>query len=202
MVNLGLYDAHLGPIEFGHPVEVFTPDDLMSGIRPAGKRVVIFDDDHYYLASSMAELLVKDGDAVVYVTPEPEVATWTHKTMEQHRIQARLLHLGVRIVTAHGADRIASDGLVARCEYTEREQLIESDAVVLVTSRLPNEDLYLDLLDHREQWESAGLVSVRAVGDAFSPGSIAAAVWDGRRFAEELGRSDETAHFRRNIAAL
>ena len=74
--------------------------------------------------------------------------------------------------------------------------------MVLVTSRLPEEDLYLEFLDHREQWESAGLVSVRTVGDAFSPGSIAAALWDGRRFAEELGRRDETVHFRRNIAAL
>ena len=28
--------------------------------------------------------------------------------------------------------------------------------------------------------------AVRAIGDACSPGTIAAAVWDGRRYAEEL----------------
>jgi len=198
----GVGVSRSGPIELDQPVEVLTPDDVMAGSRPAGERVVVFDDDHYYMASAMAELLVKDGSSVVYVTPEPEVATWTHKTLEQHRIQARLLHLGVRIVTSHGAERIVSDGLVVRCEYTDREQLIECDAVVLVTSRLPNEELNLDIRDRREQWGSAGLVSVRTVGDAFSPGSIAAAVWDGRRFAEDLGRSDETAMFPRNIAAL
>lgn len=198
----GVGVSRAGPIELDQPVEVLTPDDVMGGQRPDGERVVVFDDDHYYMGSSMAELLVKDGSSVVYVTPEPEVATWTHKTLEQHRIQARLLNLGVRIVTSHGAERVVFDGLVVRCEYTGREQLIECDAVVLVTSRLPNEELYLEIGDRREQWGSAGLVSVRTVGDAFSPGSIAAAVWDGRRFAEDLGRSDETAVFRRNIAAL
>jgi len=198
----GVGVSRAGPIEFDHPVEVLTPDDVMGGQRPDGERVAVFDDDHYYLGSSMAELLAKDGYSVAYVTPEPEVATWTHKTLEQNRIQARLLHLGVRIVTSHGPERVVSDGLVVRCEYTEWEQLIECDSVVLVTSRLPNERLFLDVLDLREQWGSAGLVSVRTVGDAFGPGSIAAAVWDGRRFAEDLGGVDETAVFLRNIAAL
>ena len=198
----GIGVSRSGPIRLDHPVEVLTPDDVMSGTRPVGGRVGVFDDDHYYMASSMAEQLVKEGYSVVYVTPESEVATWARKTMEQDRIQARLLHLGVEIITAHGVDRVVSDGLVPRCEYTERERLIECDSVVLVTSRLPNEDLYLEFRDRRQQWEGAGLVSVRTVGDAFSPGSIAAAVWDGRRFAEELGRTNETAGFRRNIAAL
>ena len=33
---------------------------------------------------------------------------------------------------------------------------------------------------------ASGVRSVRAVGDAYCPGTIAAAVWDGRRYAEEL----------------
>lgn len=150
----------------------------------------------------MAELLVNEGFAVTVVTPEPEVAAWTHKTLEQHRIQARLLELGVRIVVAHTVVRVAADGVVVDCVYTGRQQTIECDSVVFVTSRLPNETLCLDLLDLRDEWESAGLISVRAVGDALSPGSIAAAVWDGRRFAEDLGRSDERVVFPRNIAAI
>jgi dimethylamine/trimethylamine dehydrogenase len=191
-----------GPITFADPVEVLTPDDVMSGSRPTGERVTVFDDDHYYMASAMAELLVRDGYAVTYVTPEPEVAAWTHKTMEQHRIQTRLLELGVRIVAAHSADRVVSDGLVVSCAYTGRELLIECDTLVLVTSRLPNETLYVDLLDLRGEWPSTGLISARTVGDAFSPGSIASAVWDGRRFAEDLGRSEQSVAFPRNVAAL
>ena len=198
----GVGVSQAGQITFTDPVEVLTPDDVMSGGRPAGQRVAVFDDDHYYMGSSMAELLVDEGYAVTFITPEPEVAAWTHKTMEQHRIQARLLDLGVRVVVAHTADRISADGLIARCVYTGRQQTVECDAAVLVTCRLPNEALSLDLLDLRDEWGSAGLVSVRTVGDAFSPGRIAAAVWDGRRFAEDLGRSAEAIDFPRNIATI
>ena len=189
------------PVPFDDPVEVLTPDELMSGSRPAGARVVVFDDDHYYMGSSMAELLVSEGLAVTFVTPEPEVAAWTRKTLEQHRIQARLLDLGVQIVVAHQADRVTADGLIVRCAYTGRQRTIESDAVVFVTSRLPNETLYLDLLELRDE-SGASPISVRVVGDALSPGSIAAAVWDGRRFAEDLGRTEERVVFPRSIAAI
>jgi len=107
----------------------------------------------------------------------------------------------VRIVVAHTAGRVTSDGITVCCAYTGREQDIDCDSVVLVTSRLPNESLCLDLLELHDEWGRAGLISVRTVGDAFSPGSIAAAVWDGRRFAEDLGRSAEGGRFPRNVAA-
>ncbi|MGB5186128.1 MAG: NADH:flavin oxidoreductase, partial [Acidimicrobiia bacterium] len=155
-----------------------------------------------YMGSAMAELLVKEGYPVTFVTPEREVAAWAHKTMEQHRIQARLLDLGVRVVAAHTVGRVTSDGITAYCAYTGREQDVDCDALVLVTSRLPNESLYLDLLELHDEWGSAGLVSVRTVGDALSPGSIAAAVWDGRRFAEDLGISGRPVPFPRNVAAI
>ena len=41
----------------------------------------------------------------------------------------------------------------------------------------------------RRQWPAHA--SVRAVGDAYCPGTIAAAVWDGRRYAEELDQPDD-----------
>jgi dimethylamine/trimethylamine dehydrogenase len=198
----GVGVSRAGPIILDDPVEMLTPDDLMAGSRPTGRRAVVFDDDHYYMGSTIAELLVREGFLVSFVTPEPEVAAWTHKTMEQHRIQARLLDLGVWVVASHTKERVTADGLVVSCVYTGRERVIESDAAVLVTSRLPNEALALELLDLRYEWESAGLKSVRAVGDALSPGSIAAAVWDGRRFAEDVGSSAEAIPFPRNVAAI
>lgn len=198
----GVGVSRAGPIAFDDPVDVLTPDDVMSGERPAGEHLVVFDDDHYYMGSSMAELLAREGYAVTFVTPEPEVAAWTHKTMEQHHIQARLLDLGVRVVVAHAADRIAAGCFVVQCAYTGRQQEIDCDSVVLVTSRLPTESLCLDLLELQDEWESVGLASVRTVGDALSPGSIAAAVWDGRRFAEDLGRSGEPGPFPRNVAVI
>lgn len=198
----GVGRSHARPIDLTGSLEILTPDDLMNGTRPRGERVIVFDDDHYYMGGALAELLVKDGFAVGLVTPAPEVSTWTHKTMEQRRIQARLLDLGVELILSHTVAGTLSDGVAVTNAYTKAERTVECDSAVLVTSRLPNEALYLDLRDRQETWDDAGLLSVRTVGDALSPGSIAAAVWDGRRFAEDLGRRDDGAWFPRDIPQL
>ncbi len=82
---------HTHPIEIAPTPEVLTPDDIIAGRRPAGKRVVLFDDDHYYLGAVIAELLAKEGYAVTLVTPAPQVSQWTVNTMEAHRIRARII---------------------------------------------------------------------------------------------------------------
>ena len=71
-----------------------------------------------------------------------------------------------------------------------------------MTARLPEEDLFQQLLTSKEQGQIA---SVRAIGDAWAPGTIAAAVWSGRRFAEEFDAelpSNDVVPFRREVAQL
>jgi dimethylamine/trimethylamine dehydrogenase len=198
----GIGYAHTQPLDLDPEFEILTPDDLIAGTRPSGKEVVIFDDDHYYMGGVLAELLLKEDYSVTLVTPAADVSTWTHNTMEQHRIQARLLNLGAKLITGHTVVATDTNGVVLACVYTDREQHLDCDAAVFVTSRLPNEGLYLNLLEQRPSWNDAGLLTVRAVGDALNPGTIASAVWDGRRFAEELGRADEDRPFPREIARL
>jgi len=197
----GVGVSRANAVRFDEPVELLTPDDVMSGVRPVGKHVVVFDDDHYYMGSVMAELLLNDGFTVTLVTPQTEVAAWTHKTLEQHRIQSRLINLGIEVVVAQTLEHVMSDGLVVGSIYNGQQQTVECDAAVLVTSRLPNETLRLELLNRRNDWGDS-LLSVRAVGDALNPGSIAAAVWDGRRFAENLDRSEADDIFRRNVIVV
>lgn len=62
-------------------MELLTPDDLMAGKRPRGRRVVLYDDDHYYMGGVLAELLANDGAEVHIVTPAADVSNWTHNTM-------------------------------------------------------------------------------------------------------------------------
>jgi dimethylamine/trimethylamine dehydrogenase len=75
--------------------------------------------------------------------------------------------------------------------------------VVLVTARLPENRLFDEPIARQSDWEQAGLKSVEAVGDAWAPSTIAAAVWAGHRYAEEF---DEPAApevpFRREITQL
>ncbi|MFQ5421829.1 MAG: FAD-dependent oxidoreductase, partial [Anaerolineae bacterium] len=58
----------------GHDLaHVFTPDDMMAGRLPDG-RVVIFDDDHYYMGGVLAELLADQGCHVTLLTPAPMIS--------------------------------------------------------------------------------------------------------------------------------
>jgi dimethylamine/trimethylamine dehydrogenase len=189
---------HPTPMEIDPSVEVLTPDDLMNGSRPNGRGVALFDDDHYYLGGVLAELLANEGYQVTLITPAADVSDWTHHTLEQHRIAARLLGAGVEIITHRSLERIGTGGVTTACVFTGRTEQREVDAVVLVTSRLPNEQPVLDLLDRCGRM-GGDAPRVRAVGDASAPGTIAAAVWDGRRFAEELEDPDPGAPFRRDL---
>jgi len=183
------------PVDHPPDLEVLTPDDLLDGSRPSGSRVAVYDDDHYYMGGVLAELLVKEGLAVTLVTPAADVSNWAHNTMEQRRIQGRLLDLGVGIITAHELDHTDPAGLALRSVYNGRPREVECETAVLVTSRLPDDAIYLELVARQAK-------SVRAIGDAFSPGTIASAIWDGRRFAEELDAPRRDEPFPRNIAAV
>ena len=87
---------------------------------------------------------------------------------------------------------------------TEDERELACDAALMVTARLPEDSLYRDLLARRGEWGGAGLRTVKAVGDCWSPGTIAAAVWEGHRYAQELDEpnSDEDASLLREVTEL
>jgi dimethylamine/trimethylamine dehydrogenase len=190
---------HTRPVELGG-VELLTPDDLIAGTRPSGRDVVVFDDDHYYLGGALAELLARDGFSVTLATPAARISEWTVNTMEQERIQRRLLEAGV---TLEPGKALTAPGRLT-CVYTDREHEVPCDALVLVTARLPVDSLAGELAARRSEWADAGLRSVQAIGDAFAPGTIATAVWDGRRYAEELDGvpAGDTVPFRREVVAL
>ena len=57
---------------------------------------------------------------------------------------------------------------------------------MLVAARLPEESLFKDLLARQQEWPDQGLRSVRTLGDALAPLTIASAVWEGRLYAEEI----------------
>jgi dimethylamine/trimethylamine dehydrogenase len=195
---------HTRPIPIDDDLELLTPDDLMRGKRPRGPRVVLFDDDHYYMGGVLAELLDTEGFEVVLVTPAPGVSQWTENTLEQHRIQRRMLELGVELHLSRAVVEGSSDGVRVVDAFTGSEAAIPADSLVAVTARLPADELLCELEQRRGEWEAAGLRSVRAIGDAVAPGTIAAAVWDGHRYAEELDvETDPNAGpFRREITGL
>ncbi len=144
---------------------------------------VVFDDDHYYLGSALAEMLARRGLSVTYVTTEGKVSAWSEYTAEQGRAHARLLELGVTIIVNSTVAGFAAGVLRLRCAYSGAERQIDCAALVPVTSREPVDGLWQAL-------KGRGLSTLVRLGDAKAPGIIAQAVYDGHRFAREFGETE------------
>jgi dimethylamine/trimethylamine dehydrogenase len=156
----------------------------MAGRRAAGP-VVIYDDDHYYLASVIAELLRAEGHAVTLATPALCVARWTEYTLEQEKIEQRLVALGVDILTRHQLTAV-KDGAVELVETLKGAAVTLNGGLVTITARLPRDELYHALAADPNALAEAGIQSVRRIGDCYGPATIAAAVYEGHRYAREL----------------
>ncbi|HVR67459.1 MAG TPA: FAD-dependent oxidoreductase, partial [Verrucomicrobiae bacterium] len=195
---------HQTPPAINAAAVVITPDDIFAGNRPLGGRVVIYDDDHFYMGSVLAELMVLEGRSVVFVTPAAEVANWARNTLEQEKIQTRLLKIGVEIAPHRAVTRIDNGQAELTCVFTGRTETVLADAVLLVTARNSRDELYRDLRARQSEWDGAGIRSVRVIGDANAPGTIAAAVYAGHRYAQELDAPDigDGLPFKREIAEL
>ena len=125
----------------------------------------------------VAEALRRRELDVTLVTPANEVSTWTTHTEEQHRIQAKILGLGIEVETGTILASVADNGVVLESVHTGQTRELESATVVMVTSRLPQDDLYYALVDR---------LSIQRIGDCLAPGTIAAAVYAGHSYAREM----------------
>jgi len=168
---------------------IFTPDDIMNGHYPAG-RALIFDDDHYYMGSVIAEKLMEQGCRVDFVSTYSQVAAWTHHTVEQERIQARLINLGVNIIPSRNLKAFNRNRVTLECVYTGSEEEMQVDGLVMITARVPNDALYYELESRADALSAAGIKSLARIGDCLAPGLIASAVFSGHKFAREFDEPD------------
>ena len=199
----GVGVTNLAPVAIEEGVEVYGPEDVFSGVGIAGP-VVVFDDDNFYLGALVAEALRLRGLEVTLLTTEGVVSAWTVNTLEQHRIQARVLERGIQVICSHNLVRVGRGEVEAACVYSEARRSIAAHGVVMVTSRQPNEDLYLALAEDEEGLVAAGIQTLQKIGDCDVPSTIAAAVHDGHRAARELESppANPDLPFRREHIAL
>ena len=179
----GLYTYQ--PLPLGPPETVFTPDDIMDGRLPEG-RVVIYDDNHYYMSSVIAELLRNRDQPVTLITPENVVSTWGGMTGERSRLQRRLMQFGVEIVTQQALARFDGETVETYCTFTEQIRQWPASALVTVTTRTPNDGLYRELEAQLASTSGYRPKSLTRIGDCEAPGIIANAVFAGHRYAREL----------------
>ena len=181
----------LGIAGFDGNARVFTPDDLMDGRWPEG-RVVIFDDDYFYLGSVIAEALRKRGCEVTYLTADDTIASWSVHTLDYKHIQVRMAELEVEQIVSHNISGFDGTTLGLEHVWSGKPRALECDAVVAITSRLPDDSLYQELRLREAEWTDAGIQSIRCIGDALAPGLIVHAVYEGHRYARELDEAVDT----------
>jgi dimethylamine/trimethylamine dehydrogenase len=193
----GLGRWHLQPLEPLHAPAVLTPDDVMGGARPEGA-VVIFDDDHYYMGPALAVLLARSGTPVTYVTTEGRAGAWSHYTGEQEATQRRMLELGVDIVVNTCVAGFDGAAIVLECIYTGAQRQVTANALLLVTSRDPEDTLYRQLVPDADGPPS----SIHRIGDCLQPALIAHAVYSGHKAARELDAGPQAAAPQRDRAVI
>ena len=184
----GVGSTSFDTIDFGD-VPVFTPDDIMSGCRRQfpHRTTVVYDDDHFYTASAIAEHLCACGQSVMYVTPLPGVATWTEYTLEQSRIIERFRELGISIrlnTSLRNGPVLVDDITGETMEFGKRN-------LVFVGARLPVEVKGVGQ-------KISGSKRLHLAGDCLVPGTIQSAIFSGYSTARDILYGDNRIEHKRD----
>ena len=173
---------------------VLNPDDLMGEEKVisfaemlrnnlVNGNWVVYDDDHYYMGGVLAEWLARHGCQVSLVTPAPLISYWSQFTLEQERIQHKLMQLGVQLYPQHVLSQIENDCVTLINTISGEGFELQRDGVVLVSDRVSNDALYYEL---KPALVEGKLKSLRVIGDAEAPNIIAQAVFSGHLAAREF----------------
>ena len=114
------------------------PEEVAAGAEIVDP-VIVYDDDHFYLGGVLAEKIRTDGRRVTLVTPAAEASIWTHATLEQEKIQRRLLEVGVNIAPHRRLTAIGPGSAETACVFTGRREDLPARTVVMVTCRQPDD---------------------------------------------------------------
>jgi dimethylamine/trimethylamine dehydrogenase len=180
-----------------------TPEQVMEGSKPIGKRVMILNFDPYFMAPSIAQKLAEAGHEVTVATGVA-LGNYMHFTLEAPNMHRMLHELKIEVIGDMGASKI-EDGRIElynlygdgyKRQYngpgkscrTENHtyQWHEFDSLVLVTGRSSDDSLYRELKARKSEWAANDIKDVYVIGDAWAPKLIADATFDGHRLAREV----------------
>jgi len=173
----GVGSTNFSSISFEN-YNVFTPDDVMDNTLEGYEKnaFIVYDDDHFYMASVIAEKLSMSGHKVIYATPLPSVATWTDLTLEQDRIINNFNKLNIEIKPN---TKLKSDGKFINLLSGQTESF-DIENIIFVGARLPRNEVYKEVKNQLNDR------NIYMVGDCVSPGIIQAAVLSGHSVARQI----------------
>jgi dimethylamine/trimethylamine dehydrogenase len=125
---------------------------------------------------------------VEIITVLDTISPHSDETLEGPEMRQHLHDLGVAMRSNVSLDAI-HEGSLECSSFGDRVQ-VETDAVVLVTQRLSNADLYLELRALGESLRTAGVQAMYRIGDCLAPRLLADVSFDGHRLGREIDSDD------------
>ncbi len=186
-------------------LNVYTPDNVMDGIDNLSGHTVIYDQEQGYLGGVIADHLATAGSKLSIVTPGSIVSAWTTYTLEQARVQKSLIEQNVNIVTNKHIVNAGKGNVTLSCVFTDQEDTLPCDNLILLTQRTSNVDLYTQLEAKVAAGDTASMPRVHIIGDAEAPALIADAVYSGHKMARQIDMDTaaiEAILYRREIPSL
>jgi len=190
------------PIPVDDSVQVLSPDDIMDAVPVINGPVLVYDDDHYYMGSVIAEKLARQGFEVVIATPAADISAFTANTLELARVVKRLDECGVAMRTHSILASVEGGEAQFLHPYTGRSQQLTVGSVVMVTSRIANDKLFYSLQTYVEQEAGNKILTVGRVGDCLAPAAIFQAVYTGHKYARDFEAEPEATVAKRERVVL
>jgi dimethylamine/trimethylamine dehydrogenase len=164
-----------------------TPDEVVSESKRIGKRVLVLENEGYFMGVSVAQKLAGEGHEVHLLTQMGDIAGYMEYTLEAPMLHRDLHRLGVDIRPYTMLEKIEPGICHAYNIWDEahKEQL-EVDTVVLCTQRISNDELYRELKSDKAKLEAEGIEQVFLIGDASAPRMIVDSIFDGHRLGREI----------------
>jgi dimethylamine/trimethylamine dehydrogenase len=176
---------------------VYTPDDIAAGVRPAGP-IVVFDFDNYYMGTALAEHLARGGAQVTYVTPAGHASAWAIMSNEQPQVHKALTASGIAQQTLTRVAAFEPGEVTLADIFSGVQRRLKCESLVIVGTRFGDDALYRTLRERSTALEAAGIASVTSIGDALAPGAIVHAIYSGHGYARELDADQATRIVRRD----
>jgi len=194
-LSTGVSRLNYLPIPNDGSIEVITPDDIFAGWQGNGP-VLIFDDDGYYMAATLALHLGLQGCTVTLATPQGRAASWMTFTAEVSAMNRQLIKTGVATVTNRNLTSIENGNAHLTCVFSGRTEVMPVSAIVMVTMRKGCSELYDSLSAKYNQTEERSFLSLSKIGDCNAPSIVAEAVHSGHLYARmlESGNADCIAY--------
>ena len=151
---------------------VLTAWDVLAADRPAGRRVVVLDDDGSRAVAGVCEVLLDGGSDVELVSRWTALFPGTLTTLDMPHLYARLLGKGLVYRLNTWASAIEGNRVTTFNLYTGAAETIEGvDTVVLATGPTADESLYLAL--------KGRVQNLHRIGDCVAPRKLDHAIYEG-----------------------